>query len=201
MRIRTATTGLIAAVAVAICGTASSTASALCLKTLPTKGTFLQPNCTEAGKGSYIEVESLGTEIASGLYCAKVTKKETGWNKEANCSDVEKEKGEFIKVLLAGWYVNGTKLANGATLALATSAQVEESAVLNVPSLGIRLTCTGGSAKNLKGETPFIQGPDSGGAGSLTLEGCSEIEPAGPRHYSTPVRRVVGAQELPRFRG
>jgi len=72
------------------------------------------------------------------------------------------------------WFVNGTKLAKGATVALATTAHVDESTVLSVPSLGIKLTCSGNT---LKGEAAYIQGEAYGGAKSLTFEGCSEITP------------------------
>jgi hypothetical protein len=77
------------------------------------------------------------------------------------------------------WFVTGTKLAEKATLALSSTAQVDESTVLNVPSIGIRLTCTGGTGKVLKGKGPYIQGPNTGGAESLIFQGCSEIQPVG----------------------
>jgi len=82
--------------------------------------------------------------------------------------------------LAAGnWFVSGTKLASGATVALATTARVDESTNLTVPSLKIKLTCTGGSSELLTGVKPFIQGPNTGGAESLIFNGCSEIEPTG----------------------
>jgi hypothetical protein len=77
------------------------------------------------------------------------------------------------------WFVTGTKLANGATLALASTAKLEDSVTFNVPSVGIKLTCTGGSSQLLKSHNSYIQGPNTGGAESLTYEGCSEISPAG----------------------
>jgi len=76
----------------------------------------------------------------------------------------------------AGWFVNGTKLVGGQTIAIANTAQVDESTVLSQPSLGIRLTCSG---KELKGEGAFIQGTASAVApNGLTFTGCSELAPS-----------------------
>jgi hypothetical protein len=74
----------------------------------------------------------------------------------------------------AGWFVTGTKLATGATRALASTANVGEPATLNVPSLNIRLTCTGGSSEVLKLSKAFIQGPSAGGAES---QACGSPKP------------------------
>jgi len=73
------------------------------------------------------------------------------------------------------WFVNGTKLPNGSKAALASTAIIDESAFLNAPSLGVRITC---SSNTLDGSEPFIQGPNTGGAKSLTFLGCSEIAPS-----------------------
>jgi hypothetical protein len=72
------------------------------------------------------------------------------------------------------WSVNGVTLAKGATVALSTTAHVDESTVLSEPSLGVKLTCSG---ETLKGAGAFIQGEASGGAESLTFEKCSELAP------------------------
>jgi hypothetical protein len=77
------------------------------------------------------------------------------------------------------WFVNGTELAGKETVALSTTAKIDESTVLDVPSLAIRITCSGGSEKVLKGVKPYIQAPNTGGAESLIFEGCSEVEPTG----------------------
>jgi hypothetical protein len=77
-----------------------------------------------------------------------------------------------------GWVVQGTTLAKGATLALASTAKVDESTDIHVPSLGVLLTCTGGSSKVLKEQKPFIQGEGQLGAEGLTFQGCSEIKPS-----------------------
>jgi hypothetical protein len=78
------------------------------------------------------------------------------------------------------WFVDGTALTKSTqTLALSTTAQVDESTFFNVPSLKTRLTCTGGPNKMLTVVRPYIQGPNTGGAESLIFEGCSEIEPSG----------------------
>jgi len=185
MKITSGMVGLIAVIAFAVCGSAASTASAICLhidrldpKSVEKGGQFLDPHCkTAQTKGLYIEAIELGTELAPLLYCAKV-KEKTGVYKDPDCKEAG-EKEEYIKVKLPGWLVNGTGLAVGATLALATTARVDESSVLNVPSLGIRLTCTGGSNKVLTGIKPYIQGPSGGGAEKLIFEGCSEISPPG----------------------
>jgi hypothetical protein len=78
----------------------------------------------------------------------------------------------------ATWFVEGEELAEGSTAALATTAQVDEAMVLNAPSLGVKLTCTGGADKVLAAQQPFIQSPNAVGAESLTFEGCSEIAPS-----------------------
>jgi hypothetical protein len=75
------------------------------------------------------------------------------------------------------WFVQGTKVASGATLAIAIPDQVQEDGVLAVPSIGIELTCSSGASAGAA--KPFIQGPDAGGAESIVFEGCSEIEPSG----------------------
>jgi hypothetical protein len=172
-------------VAFVICGGTVSSASALCLhldrldpKSAEATKQFEDPACTKAAtKGLYIEVKELGNELAPRLYCAKV-EKGTGVYEDAKCEKAGGNK-EFVKVKLGLWLINGTGLASGSTLALAVTAHVDESSVLNVPSLGIELTCTGGSNQVLTGTKPYLQGPDNGGAEALIFEGCSEITPAG----------------------
>src|ERR1700691_2093717 len=73
----------------------------------------------------------------------------------------------------AGWHVNGTELTGLQTAALAAVAVTDESAVLNVPALPLKITCTG----NLDGANPEIMAPDQASATSLTFTGCSVIEP------------------------
>lgn len=73
------------------------------------------------------------------------------------------------------WFVAGTKLAKGATVALANTAQVDESTTLNAPSLGMKITCSG-SIGDGKGQ--YFQGEASFGAESVTFLGCSEISPS-----------------------
>jgi hypothetical protein len=72
------------------------------------------------------------------------------------------------------WFVKGTALKAGQTVALANTAAVDTSTVLSAPSLGLRLTCSGST---LDGVGAYIQGEASGGAESLTFLGCSEIAP------------------------
>jgi hypothetical protein len=75
--------------------------------------------------------------------------------------------------LAAGeWFVNKVKLTG--TAPLANTAPVDTSTVLNAPSLGIKVTCSGSL---LEAKKPFIKAPNSGGAESLTFTGCSEIAP------------------------
>jgi hypothetical protein len=190
--------GLAAVLAFAICGSAASSASAaLCLHVdrLDTRsaegGKFADPECKKAGK-LYVEATELGTELHTRLFCAKVKE---GVYKDPGCSEAEAG-GKYIRILLGEWLVTGTALATGATLALATTAKVDESTVLNVPSLGIQLTCTGGSNKVLTGTKPYIQGPDGGGAESLIFEGCSEIGPSGCTiETQVPTKPVVATVE------
>jgi len=75
----------------------------------------------------------------------------------------------------AAWFINGTKLAAGKTVALANTAAVDTSTVLSAPSLGIRITCSG---KTLNGKEALIQGEAYGSATSLTFTECSEIAPS-----------------------
>jgi hypothetical protein len=77
----------------------------------------------------------------------------------------------------ANWFVSGTEVKAGETVKLASTARVDESTGFEFPSLRVRLTCTGGSAKELKAEAAYIVGGETGFAESLVFEGCSEIEP------------------------
>jgi hypothetical protein len=78
----------------------------------------------------------------------------------------------------AAWFIAGEELAAGATAALATTIQVDESTTFNDPSLGVKFTCTGGTSKVLSAEKPFIQAPNRAAVESFTLQGCSEINPS-----------------------
>lgn len=69
------------------------------------------------------------------------------------------------------WFVSGAKLTSKA--ALATKAVVDEPAVLNVPGLGLKASCSG-----LSGSKPEIAGPTKGQAEALSFENCSEISPS-----------------------
>jgi hypothetical protein len=72
----------------------------------------------------------------------------------------------------AAWYVGGKKLASGEKIALSTKAVVDEQPVLNVPTLSLKISCSGFS-----GVKPEIEGTTKGQVEHLNLEGCSEIEP------------------------
>jgi hypothetical protein len=72
----------------------------------------------------------------------------------------------------AGWSVGGAELPVGSKQALATAATVTESPVLNVPSLGIKISCS-----KLSGKEPEIIGTTTGKAKSFTFGGCSELAP------------------------
>jgi len=72
----------------------------------------------------------------------------------------------------AEWYINGAKLPAGSKVALATKAVVDEPAILNVPKLSLKISCSGlGAVK------PELIGTTKGRAEHLLFEGCSEIEP------------------------
>jgi hypothetical protein len=86
--------------------------------------------------------------------------------------------GGIATTASASWFIKGTKLASGATVALAKTAEVDESTILNAPSLGVRVTCTGGANHNVTVKGGFLQGEASGGVEELTFEGCSEIAPS-----------------------
>src|SRR5580704_5782201 len=75
--------------------------------------------------------------------------------------------------LAESWFVSGTQLPAGATVALANTAKVDEATVFSVPSLEVRVTCTG---PTLRQEDSYLQAPTVGFANRLTFEGCSEIE-------------------------
>jgi hypothetical protein len=72
-----------------------------------------------------------------------------------------------------GWFVGGARLASGSHEGLANTARVTESTVLDVPSLGLKVTCAG-----LSGKEAEIEGTTLGKAEHLFYEGCSEVEPA-----------------------
>jgi hypothetical protein len=90
--------------------------------------------------------------------------------------------GAFSSIMAAsasarmGWFVNGTKLAVGAKIALKSKAVVDEEATLNAPALTLKVKC-----KALTGAGAAIQEETSeamGEAASLTFEGCTETAPA-----------------------
>jgi hypothetical protein len=85
----------------------------------------------------------------------------------------ELAKGTLGVTSQASWFVNGTKLPAGSKQALSTTARVASAPVLNVPSLNIKISCSG-----LSGESPEIVGTTTGKAKSLIFEKCSEIAPA-----------------------
>jgi hypothetical protein len=77
--------------------------------------------------------------------------------------------------LAESWFVNGTQLASGATAAIASTAKVDESSSFTVPSLGVRLTCSG---QSISEQGAYIQAPAGGFAKSTVFGDCSEISPA-----------------------
>jgi hypothetical protein len=72
-----------------------------------------------------------------------------------------------------GWFVSGIRQRTSETAALTNTARVTEGTVLNVPSLGVKLTCAA-----LSGERAEISGTTLGKAKHLFFENCSMIEPA-----------------------
>jgi hypothetical protein len=73
----------------------------------------------------------------------------------------------------AEWFVAGKALGTGSKATLTSKAVVDEAAVLNVPGLEIKISCSG-----LSGTNPEIIGKDAGQATALTFESCSESSPA-----------------------
>src|ERR1700691_3484117 len=76
------------------------------------------------------------------------------------------------------WFVNGTELKSGEAAGIAEPQAVDVPAVLNVPNLSLKVTCSGFSGS--KGE---LQGANAGESGmeqaeAVVLEECSEISPA-----------------------
>ncbi len=88
----------------------------------------------------------------------------------------------------ANWFIGGTELGVGKTAALANTAQVDTAAVLNIPKLKVKLTCTGNI---LRGVNPEIIGTNKGKAKSLIFEGCKTVEPA------TGCELLENPQEIP----
>jgi hypothetical protein len=101
------------------------------------------------------------------------------------------------------WFIAGTKLAKGVTVALANTAAVDETIALSEPSLGVTLGCSGSS---IRGTKAYIQGESSGGAASLTFTACDEFTPTTcsvqPEIETEPVLASVetGAAPLTRIR-
>lgn len=72
------------------------------------------------------------------------------------------------------WFVGGAQLPTGSKAALVSKAVLEQPAVLNVPGLALKVSCTG-----LSGEKAEIEGGTSKGkATALSFEGCSEVSPS-----------------------
>ncbi len=68
----------------------------------------------------------------------------------------------------ASWHVGGGELAGSANLAEATS--VTQSFIVEYPSVGVKIECTGLGAKEAK-----ITAPNAGKVGSLVFKGCSFV--------------------------
>jgi hypothetical protein len=73
----------------------------------------------------------------------------------------------------AGWLVNGTELTGTQSANLSTLAVTDTSAILHVPALPVKISCSG----HLEGVSPKIAAPNTASATSLTFTGCSMIEP------------------------
>jgi hypothetical protein len=81
--------------------------------------------------------------------------------------------GAFAALASANWMAGGKDVPSGTNLQISLVATVHEAPVLNVPSLKIKLSCTG-----LDVEEGFIIGGSSlDKAGSLKFLGCKVIEP------------------------
>jgi hypothetical protein len=76
----------------------------------------------------------------------------------------------------AGWFIEGEELAAGSKAALATTAAVDETLTLKVPTIPIELTCTGGTNKTLLAKKPEIEGKNKAYVESLKFTGCSVKE-------------------------
>jgi hypothetical protein len=72
-----------------------------------------------------------------------------------------------------GWFVGGVRQSASETAALTNTARITEDAVLNVPSLSLKLTCAA-----LSEEKAEILGTTLSRARHFFFENCSEIEPA-----------------------
>jgi hypothetical protein len=84
----------------------------------------------------------------------------------------------------AAWFISGTELKEGQTAALATTAKVEKNIVFTVPSVTLKVTCTGLSAT----KPEIVQGTDEElHATSLEFTGCGVTEPTNCKTESTTI--------------
>jgi hypothetical protein len=74
----------------------------------------------------------------------------------------------------ASWFINGVELGKGSKATLASTAKVDTTPVLRLPTIGVKIACKG---TGLRGTKQEIIGANIGKVEGLTLEGCETTEP------------------------
>jgi hypothetical protein len=98
----------------------------------------------------------------------------------------------------AGWHVNGTELTGSQTAAQAKTATMDVAAVLNTPSLPLKIACKG----TLDAVSPQIEAPDLAAATSLTFTECAVAEPTtcslpSPEIKTEPIEETINTATAP----
>jgi hypothetical protein len=93
----------------------------------------------------------------------------------------------------AAWIIEGTELAEGQTRALATTAVVDQSSVLHVPGLPLKISCSGLSTT----KPELLGSAENAVAEAVTVSGCAVAEPTtcsllSPTIVSDPVLINIG---------
>jgi hypothetical protein len=81
------------------------------------------------------------------------------------------------------WFVNGTKLTKGTTVALASTAKVDAATIISAPSLSLKISCSGYSLSGAE----LIGGEEKGKLESAKYENCSEVTPSNCKLSSTTI--------------
>ena len=124
----------------AVSAVASASASATCYKVaVAGTGHWENGTCTVVGTTKeFVEVEKLETKLNAGEWCAKVKAGEPSTFEDNKCTKAKAGTGEFIKVLVPEWEINGVPIGAGAK---ETTTDAGGKQKLKVPLAGVEIEC------------------------------------------------------------